>query len=206
MKLLIFQIFLLFGISHATIPGLSGSNIIQDIIGGLSGSLKFLRGNVNRLSGTADSEASTFGQEVDGQGAGIQSVGQVSSGSDSGYNYNAQQQQSYERPQQTFSASDSGYNYNAPQQQSYERPQQTYSAVAPQIYYQQPQQHQQQQYPQQHQQQQAYNQPKPEYGPPRTQQGYSAAAPQISENLYVQPQGSVDLEDSESGGLSSIIK
>jgi hypothetical protein len=225
MKLLIFHTFLLFGIAHATVPGLSGSNIIQDIIGGLSGSLKFLRGNVNRLSGTGDSEASTFGQEVDGQGSGIQSVGQVSSASDSGYNYNAQQQQTYERPQQTFSAVEPQSSYQYPQQ-SYERPQQTFSEVAPQSYYQYPQQQQQQVYnqpkpeygpprPQQSYSpaapQQVYNQPKPEYGPPRPQQSYSPAAPQISEKLYVQPQESSDLEDSESGssnggGLSSIIK
>lgn len=120
---------LVFGIVQATLPGLSGlgglggqsqsrpsaaSNILPDILGATQGILRFLRENVNRISGGGG------GQAVDGTGSGL-----------GGYNYPApqqshgQSQQSYRPPQQSYGppqhqnaghgqSGQSGYSYPAP--------------------------------------------------------------------------------------------
>jgi hypothetical protein len=77
------KVFLLIGvvigfpiISNATLPGLSGddavSNILQDLLGGTQGLVRFLRGNTNRINGGGG------GEIVDGTGSGVGN--QVSSG------------------------------------------------------------------------------------------------------------------------------
>lgn len=56
------------GLSNATLPGLNGdaaSNILQDLLGGTQGLVRFLRGNTNRIQGGGG------GDIVDGKGSGI---------------------------------------------------------------------------------------------------------------------------------------
>ena len=88
---------IIFGASNATLPGLSGdaaSNILQDLLGGTQGFVRFLRGNTNRLQGGGG------GEIVDGKGAGI---GQQTS---NGYGYEA-----------PVSQTSNGYGYEAPASQ-----------------------------------------------------------------------------------------
>lgn len=194
---------LIFGIAQATLPGLSrggsnvgaSANILGDLVGGAQGVVRFLRGNVNRLSGSGNSEASTAGELVDGTGAGVQSVGQVSSGD--GYSYSAPPKPVYGPPQQSVSAVapvQSSYLPPQPRPQAQPKPQYGPPQVQPKPQYIAPQVQPKPQYIEP-------VQPKPQYGPPQVQPKPQYIPPQAQPKPQYGPPSSQEPKDCSSSGV-----